>query len=183
MTGAGAARRYARALFDVTRTDGDPAGVRGQLETISTLLADNRSLRLLLANPALPSRVKKKLLGGLRKPVGWSDVVQRLLELLVERGRIGILPALSRAYAQLWNDSRGVVAAEAVSAAPLDAGQREALAGAIRRATGRDAELVNPVDPTLVGGVVLRMAGRTYDGSVRARLHALRRRLTEGRPA
>jgi F-type H+-transporting ATPase subunit delta len=183
VTGTGAARRYARALFEVTRESGDPAAVRGELDAIATLLADNRPLRSLLANPAIPSRVKKKLLTGLRKPVGWSDVVHRLLEMLVERGRAALLPALNRAYIELWNDSRRVVAAEAVSATPLDAAQQKALARAIREATGRDPELVNPVEPALLGGVVLRMSGRTYDGSVRSHLRALRRQLAEGRPA
>jgi F-type H+-transporting ATPase subunit delta len=183
VTGTGAARRYARALFDVTREGGDPAAVRGELDTVAALLAANRPLRSLLANPAVPSRVKKKLLAGLRKRLAWSDVVHRLLEMLVERGRSGMLPALSQAYTRLWNDSRGVVAAEAVSATALDATQQKALGLAIREVTGREPDLVNAVDPGLLGGIVLRMGGRTYDGSVRSHLRALRRQLAGGRPA
>jgi len=183
VTATGAARRYARALFDVTRESGDPAAVRSELDAIASLLAGNRPLRSLLANPAVPSRVKKKLLSGLRKRLDWSDVVHRLLEMLVDRGRSGMLPALSQAYTRHWNDSRGVVAAEAVSATALAPAQQKALGRAIREATGREPDLVNAVDPSLLGGVVLRMGGRTYDGSVRSHLRALRRQLAEGRPA
>jgi len=115
----------------------------------------------------------------------WSEgrataLTVRLLELLVGRDRITLLPGIEKAFAALWNDNRGVVAAEAVTAAPLGPDQERALAEAIRRTTGREVELSASLDPALRGGVLLRLLGRTYDGTVRGRLRALRERLVQG---
>jgi F-type H+-transporting ATPase subunit delta len=60
---------------------------------------------------------------------------------------------------------------------PLDDGQTRAVAEALRRATGQEVELVTRADPALLGGLLVNMAGRTYDGTVRGRLRALRERL------
>jgi ATP synthase F1 delta subunit len=94
-----------------------------------------------------------------------------------ERDRLDLLPMVAAAYAKLWNAHRGVVAAEAVSAVPLDEAQTRAVAQALGRATGREVDLSSRVDPRLLGGMLVKMEGRTYDGSVRARLLALRRTL------
>jgi F-type H+-transporting ATPase subunit delta len=77
----------------------------------------------------------------------------------------------------LWNAHRGAVAAEAVTAVPLDEAQTRALVETLRRATGKEVELRSRTDAALLGGLVVRMAGRTYDGSVRGRLKSLRERL------
>jgi F-type H+-transporting ATPase subunit delta len=68
-----------------------------------------------------------------------------------------------------------VLAAEAVSAVPLDEAQTRAVTEALRAAAGREIDLRARVDPRLLGGMLVEMEGRTYDGSVRARLVALRR--------
>jgi F-type H+-transporting ATPase subunit delta len=110
----------------------------------------------------------------------WKDapeLVRRLFGLLVDRERMGLLGAITRAYAEAWNASRGVVAAQAVSAVALDAGQHGELRAALEKATGRGVELQASVDPGVLGGLKVTLAGRTIDGTVRARLLALKRSL------
>ena len=85
---------------------------------------------------------------------------------------------VERVFTELWNEEREVVSAQAVSAEPLDEEQDRAIAAAVEKATGRKAEVTTQVDPGVIGGVKLLMAGRTYDGTVKAQLEALRRRLT-----
>jgi len=106
-----------------------------------------------------------------------DDLLARLLALMGERDRLDQLPMVAAAYAKMWNAHRGVVAAEAVSALPLDETQTRAVAKALGTATGREVDLSSRVDPRLLGGMLVHMEGRTYDGSVRARLSALRRTL------
>jgi F-type H+-transporting ATPase subunit delta len=92
------------------------------------------------------------------------------------RDRLGLLGEVAAAYSDLANASQGVVAAAVVSAVPLAPAQRKALEQALA-GQASSIELTSEVEPGLVGGLVIRMAGRTYDGSVRTRLAALRRRL------
>ena len=103
-----------------------------------------------------------------------ASILQRSLE----RGRLGLLPAIATTYGQLWNAARGVLPAEATSAQPLNEEQRAAVQRALGRATGRDVELTTAVDPDVLGGLLVRMGGQVYDGTVRGRLRALRERLT-----
>lgn len=178
MTGhSGAARRYAHALLDVARESADPQAVGEELAAAAGVLSSERSLRALLANPAVPAKAKHGVVEALSKKAGWSDLMRRLLTLVVERGRSEALPEIARAYTRLWNAERGVVEAEVRAAVELTAAQKRNLAAAIEKATGQKADVRLELDPELLGGLVLRMGGRTYDGSVRSRLAGLRRRM------
>jgi F-type H+-transporting ATPase subunit delta len=105
-----------------------------------------------------------------------SPILLKLVELLASRDRLGLLGEVAAAYAELANARKGVVAAEVVSAVALAPAQLQALERALAGGAGR-VELASAVEPGLVGGLVIRMGGRTYDGSVCTQLAALRRRL------
>jgi F-type H+-transporting ATPase subunit delta len=179
---AGTARRYARALLDVAREKGEAEGLRTELQDMAGALAGHKDLAALLANPAVSAERKRKLVAAVASRAKASDLLTRLLALMGERDRLELLPMVAAAYARMWNAHRGVVAAEAVSATPLDETQTRAVAKALGAATGREIDLTSRVDPRLLGGMLVHMEGRTYDGSVRARLVALKRTLagTEG---
>jgi F-type H+-transporting ATPase subunit delta len=172
----GVARRYARALLDVAQQQGDPESVRRELREATALLAAQKDLRAALEHPALRAEGKRKVVEAV-----WGrrsmPVMGRLLTLLAERGRMELLPAIEESFSALWNAQRGVVAAEAVSALALDEAQTRAVGEALRKATGKDVELQTRTDPALLGGILVKMAGRTYDATVRGRLRVLRQRL------
>jgi len=172
----GVARRYARALLDVALQQGDPEALRHELSAAAAVLESHAELRSALEHPALSAGARRKLVEAVWEGRG-SKILVRLLALLAERGRTALVPAIEESYGALWNAHRGVVAAEAVSAVPLDEAQTRAVAEALRKATGQEVELQARADPALVGGLLVKMAGRTYDGTVRGRLRALRQRL------
>lgn len=179
---AGAARRYARALLDVAVAGKDDA-LRADLERLAGLYAAHSDLRHVLLHPALPAERKRAVVAALWKDGTPSELLLRLVDLLVARDRIELLPLIAPAYGRLWNAARGVVEAEAVSARELGEDEVKGVAAAASRATGKQVDLRQRVEPSLMGGLQLRMEGRIYDGSVRTRLRALRQRLAgeEGR--
>jgi F-type H+-transporting ATPase subunit delta len=172
-----AARRYARALLEVSfsSAEGDPAALRRDLEQASSLLDSRRDLAEALASPAVPAEAKRRLIDAVWREGG--ALLRRLLTLLVERGRVALLPAIATTYAELWNAARGVLPAQAISAVPLSAGQLQAVERALGRIARRDVELEASVDPAVMGGLMVRIGGLVYDGTVRGRLRALRERL------
>lgn len=175
---AAVGRRYARALLDVATQQGADAGVLGEeLAAWAVLLQGHGEAREALTSPAVPLDKRKAAAEALADRVKSSPICRRLLALLVERGRLEALPAVAAAYRDLWNAARGITEAEVTTAVPLGEGEEAALQGALRGAAGGDVEIETRVDPTIVGGVVVRMGGRTYDGSVRSRLQALRAHL------
>jgi F-type H+-transporting ATPase subunit delta len=172
-----AARRYARALLEVAfqSADGDPAGLRRDLTAAAALLEAQPQLADALSSPAVPLEAKRNVVQAVWRQA--SPLLRRLMAMLVERGRLGLLPAIASTYGQLWNAARGVLPAEATSAEPLSEEQHAAVQRALGRATGRDVELTAAVDPGVLGGLLVRVGGQVYDGTVRGRLRALRERL------
>lgn len=177
----GAARRYARAAFELAHERGQADAVRVALDQAAATVAGSRELRLVLLNPAVSGDKKKALVAALWLPGdGAAGLAGRLLGLLAERHRMDLLAQVARVFGELWNAERQVLSADLASAVPLDEGQLTGLRAAVRRATGRDVEFKTAVDARLMGGLRLTMDGRVYDGSVRAQLAALRARLVEG---
>ena len=172
------ARRYARALVEVANAEsGERAlALRDELRAFVPQLEGHPQLRLALAHPALGAEQKRRLVLALADAAQVTPLVKRLVELLSTRDRLALLPDVAEAYAALANAAHGVVSAEVASAVPLAAAQEQALESALKGAFA-SVELRTRVEPALVGGLVVSAFGRTYDGSVRAQLAALRRRL------
>ena len=174
---ARASRRYARVLLEVSfsSAQADPAQLRRELQAAASLLESERGLAEALASPAVPAEAKRGIVEA-----AWRDsspLLRRLLGLLLERGRMGLLAAIAASYGDLWNAACGVLPAQATSAVPLAPEEMTAVERALGRASGRDVELTADVDPELMGGLLVRIGGLVYDGTVRGRLRALRERL------
>lgn len=182
------ARRYARALLEVTDAKSTaPGETLPSAETLATelrfsleLLESSPELRRAFEDPLLPLARKRALLRAVWTKAQASPLMVRLLDLLVEHGRASLLPVVEEAFRQAWNARRGVVEAQAVTVQAIEAGQRDALTKALARLSGKDVELRSELDPKVIGGVLVRMAGKSYDGTVRGRLRALRSRLVHG---
>ena len=173
---AAGARRYARALLDVALAKGETT-IGADLDLLGRLFADNAELRSVLLHPGVPVEKKTAIVGALLGRRERSALLDRLLALLVERDRVELLPLIAEAYHRMANAQRGVVEAEAVSARELDETEARAVAAAASALAGKQADLRRRVDPALLGGLLLKMEGRVYDGSVRASLRSLRERL------
>lgn len=176
------ARRYARALYDVALAQGADQARRlaGELVDLVALLERHPELQAALSHPALPAESRGRALSAVVEKAGGSPLLGRLVALLARRERLGMLGALAAAYREELNAAQGIVAATAVSAVALDAAQTVALASALGAVVGKRIELASEVDPAVLGGVLVRMDGHNYDGTVRAKLEALRRRLATG---
>jgi F-type H+-transporting ATPase subunit delta len=177
------ARRYARALYDAASREGQdvPLALRDELRALVPALTAHAELQKALLHPGLGTEARRRLVSALGEGAGASAMLRRLLDLLATRERLALLPEIAAAYADVANAARGVVSAEAVLAvAPTDE-QSQALARALGGPAG-PAELRTRVDPELIGGLQVTVGGRTYDGTVRTRLRALRRRLAATSP-
>ncbi len=170
-----AARRYARALFDVAVAGDQAAAVHTSLKAIAGLLRGSKELMAALQRPTVPAARKKALLRAVAG--GNQDLTLRFLDILIDKGRVSDAPLVGEAFEALWNTHRNVAKAQVVSARELDDNEASALKAALEKLTGSGIELNPRVDPELIGGVVVRVAGRTYDGSVRSQIQALRTRL------
>ena len=181
MTNKTAANRYARALFDVALAEkADLQAIEQQLATFAELFTQNAALAKILLNPAVPAPRKGAAVALVVKNAQPAPVVAKLMVLLAERDRLVLLPDLVSAYRDRVLDHQKVVRAEVTSAAPLAADRANAIERSLATVTGRTVRLSTRVEPELIGGLVAKVGGTVYDGSVTMQLRKMKQRLTEG---
>jgi F-type H+-transporting ATPase subunit delta len=173
-------RRYARALFDTANRAKVVEQVEGDLKTVDQALRTVPRLERVLRAPTVSSERKRELLQhvfGTRV----SQLTLRFLTLLIDRRREGILPDVYAEYSHLADEFRNIQAVEVTSATMLTDAERERLAAALSRRTGKRIVLRVRIQPEILGGLVVRMGDTIIDGSVRTRLAQLRQHLLTGR--
>lgn len=172
------ARRYAEAAFEVGLRDGTLERWRSELETAASVVGDDRALRV-LANPSIPLDQRSVAVTALLKGIA-SDQVHNLVQLLLRRGRIEELRRVAAEFRRLDDRRQGITHATATSASELTPDEVRALTQRLEQSTGGRIALDVQVDPSLLGGLVVRVGDRLIDGSVRGRLERLRNQLISG---
>jgi len=170
-------RRYARAIFEIAVDMGNFELLGRQLSELAALWKDSPELRETLENPVFKLSQKRSVLQGVMPRLAPARQVQSLALLLLERGRIAMLPAVARAFEEMCDTKLGRVRAVVKSAKPLDIASETEVRKALERRTGKKVILTTVVDPSLVGGVIAQVAGLELDGSVASRLSAIKQRL------
>ncbi|MFM9126478.1 MAG: ATP synthase F1 subunit delta [Solirubrobacterales bacterium] len=166
------AQVYARSLFDVASEQGNVEVVREQLGQLADALDENQDLRLFCFSPYFSSEEKKR---GLQAAISDVDpAVERFLMLLVENERLPLIGRIRREYDRLCDQAEDLLAVTVTSAVALDPGVISRLVEQISEQTGSRVELTEEVDPSIVGGVVLRVGNSILDASIRNRLENLR---------
>ena len=178
MTNRTAATRYARALLDVAlKEQANLATIESQLSELARLFAENEGLRKALLNPAVPVQRKRAAVVEIVGKAGVLPIVAKTMALLAERDRLVILPEVAAAFSYRLQDIRNVVRAEVTTTEPLSADRLAAIQRSLAAATGRTVELTQKVDPAILGGMVARVGGTVFDGSVTSHLQRIRQRL------
>jgi len=178
MTSRAAGIRYARALFDVARKEGDVQQAGQELTGFSDFVSRHDALGKIFSNPAIPAAKKKAVVEQLTARVSMSSVVRKLLLLLAERDRLVLLPDITTSYQNRLMEHAKVVRAEIVTAIGLPADRIAALQQGLAQATGRQVQLESHVDPAIIGGAIARVGSTVYDGSVTRQLQKMKEALT-----
>lgn len=173
-----AVRRYAEAAFEVATRDGSVVRWRSELETAAAIVADERVGRG-LANPSIPLEERTATAAATFSRIV-SPPVLNLIGLMLRRGRIEQLPRLAAEFRRLDNAYQGITLAVATSASPLSSDEVQAVVERLEQLTAGRVELEVKVDPSLLGGLVVRVGDQLIDGSVRSRLERLRNQLVSG---
>jgi F-type H+-transporting ATPase subunit delta len=173
------ATRYAKALFDVALKESDPAQIERDLTTIVDAVQQHGELRRVLASPGTPQTARLNIMKALSDRAQVQPPVSKLLALLADRGRLELLPDLLEVYRERLLAHHNIVRANVTSAAPLSPEKLEALAAKLGGLTGKKVELDTTVDPAIIGGVIARVGGTVYDGSIRTQLAKMRQQLVE----
>jgi len=174
------ARPYARAVFELAGEKNDLANWSAALDTAKDVLADGQIVKF-LANPSLSDDKKLAFLSEIfqsmdgSNPVlgGGNDQGTNFLRLLLEYGRVSVLPEIAEHFDALKAAFENTVDVTITSAAKMGAAQKKIVVAALEERLGRNIKLSTEIDENLIGGAVIRAGDVVIDGSLRARLQGL----------
>ncbi len=169
-----AARRYAKAVFELAQQDGQLEQWGRRLASMRELFAD-REVAAVLKNPTIATERREALVAT--SPQLIDEEASNLARLLIESNRIDEAAAIEEEFERLTDEAAGRVRAVVTTAIELGARDRERVAEELSKQLKKDVRVTLVVDPRIIGGMRLQYGDRVVDGSVAARLEQLRRRL------
>ena len=173
MTESRVAGRYAKSLLDLAREKGTLAAVADDMRLVANVLAENRELRVMLTSPVLKSDKKLAIITALFTGK-MSEMSLKFFILLARKGRDKELAGVADAFLAQYRVVQGVQQAHLTTATTLTEAQRAEFKRIATEQTGKQIELIERIDPKLIGGFVLRLGDRQIDDSVASRLQRLR---------
>jgi F-type H+-transporting ATPase subunit delta len=173
------ARRYAKAIFEIGVQQGGLDKIGADLRTLANAMKTSAELAMTLASPAIRRSDRRKVIDALMQHIGVVTTTRNTVYLLLDGERLSSLPAISREVDRMIEEKAGRVAAEVVSAKPLDPSQLSQITAALEKLSGKKVSISSRQDPDLLGGVVAKVGDTVYDGSLRTQLRTLRDELSK----
>lgn len=168
------ARRYAEAAFDVAQADGRIDEWLGQLRDAEETYG-RPIVRSYFEDPNIAREDKIETLPELFS--GLSDHVLNLLRVLTSKHRMHLLPSVAAEFEHLVRAARGVLEAEVTVARPVTDSEQQDILQRLQAFTGKSVQIQTAVDPSILGGVIVRIGDQVIDASVTGRLDRLRQEL------
>ena len=171
-----ATHRYARALFELSEKEGTLPEMDAQLQTLARILNAEPKILLLIENPTLTTDQKydlafKTLAGG--KP----GLLERFLRVLIDTKRFSLLPEIQKTFHDRFEKKQGIQEVEMISAVPFSETTQKQFKATLTKKLRSEIRLIPKIDRDLLGGFVLRFAGKEIDCSFRNRLHEIQQKL------
>ena len=176
---SGVADRYAGSLYELAEQTGAVAKVEADLTSFEKLIADNADLDRLVKSPVFSAEDQFKAVSAIVAKAGIAGLVGNFLKVVAKNRRLFAVPAMIAAFRTIAAERRGEVAAEVTSAHALSAAQETELRAALKSVAGKDVAITVTVDPTLLGGMVVKMGSRQIDTSLKTKLNSLKLALKE----
>jgi F-type H+-transporting ATPase subunit delta len=168
---ASVASTYARAFADVVLSARlDPNRAIGGLREIVRLLSESADLKRVWLNPAVPAEQKRKLLDAIVRQEGIDKQVRNLVAVLIDHRRVQFLSRIVEQLEKELDARLGFAEAQISSARELAAPEKQALESQVAKVTGKKVRASYGLDPTLLGGAIVRVGSTIYDGSVKGQL-------------
>ncbi|MBL7923101.1 MAG: ATP synthase F1 subunit delta [Bacteroidia bacterium] len=167
------ARRYAKSLLGLAQERDLTEKVYADMELINATCQASRDFVTLLRNPIVQGDKKEAVLKALFGPK-FNDLSNEFINIIIRKGRENHLDAIAAEFISLYKESKGIVIAYVTTATPMDAALRETIMGMVRKSKGDKVELVEKVDPSLIGGFILRVGDEQHNTSVSRKLKQLK---------
>jgi F-type H+-transporting ATPase subunit delta len=176
---SGVSGRYATALFDLAREERSIDAVRADLDRFEAMLADSPELTRLVRSPVFSADTQLKALAPILDKAGIGGTTAKFLKVLTANRGLFAVAVVSRAFRALVARFKGEATADVTVAEALSDKNLDSLKTALKSVTGKDVVLNVKVDPSIIGGLVVKLGSRMVDSSLRTKLNAIKHAMKE----
>jgi F-type H+-transporting ATPase subunit delta len=176
---SGVAERYAGSLFELALQANSVAKVEADLGRFEALLDGSEDLRRLIGSPVFSAEDQTKAIAAVADKARIGGLAGNFLRVVASNRRLFAMPGMIRAFRRIAAEHRGEASAEVTSAHPLTAAQQAELKAALKDVVGKDVAIAATVDPSLLGGLVVKVGSRQIDTSLKTKLNSLKLALKE----
>lgn len=177
---SGVAGRYASALFSLAQDQREGQAVADSLTRFDALITESPDLERLVRSPIFSAAEQLKALDAVLAQAGIGGVAANFIRLVASKRRLYFIREMIADYRKLYDTARGVTRAEVTSAAALTDANVASLKESLRTASGgREIDLDMKVDPSIIGGLIVKLGSRMVDGSLKTKLNAIRLAMKE----
>lgn len=176
---SGVAERYASSLFELALEANSVESVGSDLGRFQSMIDESADLKRLIVSPVFSAEDQFKAISAIVAKSGLSGLVANFLKVVARNRRLFAVPGIIKAYRAIAARHRGEVAADVVSAHALSPAQETELKAALKGVTGKDVAINVTVDPSILGGLIVKVGSRQIDTSLRTKLSSLKLALKE----
>ena len=176
---SGVAGRYATALFELATEAKTVDAVATDLDSFSAMIAESADLQRLIGSPAFSAQDQVAAVNALLAKAGIAGLAANFIGLVASKRRLFALPGMIAGYKRLVAEAKGIVSAEVTVAEEPTAKRVDEIRAALKGVAGKDVDVSIKVDPTLIGGLIVKMASRMVDASLKTKLNSIRLAMKE----
>jgi F-type H+-transporting ATPase subunit delta len=176
---SGVAERYASSLFTLALEDGAVAGVATALDNFQAMIDDSTDLQRLIKSPVFSADEQLKAIDAILAKAGITGLAANFIKVTASNRRLFAVPGMIKAFREIHARHRGEISADVTTAHALTAAQETELKAALKGVTGKDVTINVAVDPTILGGLIVKLGSRQIDTSLRTKLSTLKLSLKE----
>lgn len=176
---SGMSGRYATALFELARDEKSIDAVKADLDKFAAMLADSADLARLVRSPVFSADIQGKALAAVLEKAGITGITANFLNVLTANRRLFAINDVTRGFRALVAKFKGEATADVTVAEPLSDKNLDALKTALKSVTGKDVALNVKIDPSIIGGLVVKLGSRMVDSSLRTKLNSIKHAMKE----
>ena len=173
------AGRYATALFDLALEERALDAVKADLDRFDALVAESADLRRLVRSPVFTAEEQTRALAAVLESAGIRGLAARFLQVVASNRRLFAVRDMVKAYRTLVAAHKGEASAEVTVAEQPNEQHIAAIKDALKAVTRKDVQIDVNVDPTIIGGLIVKLGSRMIDSSLRTKLNMLKHAMKE----
>ncbi|HLZ04684.1 MAG TPA: F0F1 ATP synthase subunit delta [Bradyrhizobium sp.] len=176
---SGVPGRYATALFELARDEKSIDAVKADLDKFDAMLEESADLKRLVRSPVFAADTQSRALSAVLDQAGITGISANFLKVLTANRRLFAVSDVIRAFNALVAKFKGEASADVTVAEPLSDKNLDALKSALKAISGKDVILNVKVDPSIIGGLVVKLGSRMVDSSLRTKLNSIKHAMKE----